>query len=91
MLFSDRLVLFSDWLVLFQALELTEQELNEHSYVWKCLVMISGIYVFFIIERILKIITERTEVIFFHVIFFRSFKVYVFKRIFKLCVIFKIE
>lgn len=44
-----------------EALELTEQELDEHSYVWKCLVIISGIYVFFIIERILKIITEKKE------------------------------
>ncbi|XP_053385137.1 metal cation symporter ZIP14-like [Mercenaria mercenaria] len=44
-----------------EALELTDQEMNEHSYIWKCLVMITGIYVFFIIERILKIITERKE------------------------------
>ncbi|XP_060583222.1 metal cation symporter ZIP14-like [Ruditapes philippinarum] len=44
-----------------EALELTEQELNEHSYVWKCLVMISGIYLFFIIERVLKIITRMRE------------------------------
>ncbi|KAL4224687.1 hypothetical protein ACF0H5_015383 [Mactra antiquata] len=44
-----------------EALELTEQDLDEHSYIWKCLVAMSGVYVFFIIERILKMITVSRE------------------------------
>lgn len=43
------------------ALQLTDQELNEHNYMWKCLVIISGIYTFFLIERILKMILEYKE------------------------------
>jgi len=41
---------------------LTDQEMNSESYVWKCLVVIFGIYIFFNIERILKMITEAKEV-----------------------------
>lgn len=41
-----------------EALELTEQEMNENSYVWKCLVMVVAIYAFFLIERVLKIVTD---------------------------------
>ncbi|WAR02887.1 LOW QUALITY PROTEIN: S39AE-like protein [Mya arenaria] len=44
-----------------EALELTEQELDEHSYVWKCTVVIFGILAFFNIERLLKMITEYRE------------------------------
>ncbi|XP_060594429.1 metal cation symporter ZIP8-like [Ruditapes philippinarum] len=45
-----------------EALELTEQELNKHSYLWKCLVMISALYFFFIIERLLKHFSELKEI-----------------------------
>lgn len=50
------------WHVYLQALELTDQELNVHSYVWKCLTVIATILVFFNVERVLRIITERNEV-----------------------------
>ncbi|XP_045175160.2 metal cation symporter ZIP14-like [Mercenaria mercenaria] len=44
-----------------EALELTDQEMNEHNYVWKCLVMVTAIYSFFIIERVLKMVTGWRE------------------------------
>ncbi|KAH3888176.1 hypothetical protein DPMN_012205 [Dreissena polymorpha] len=44
-----------------EALELTEQELDINSHVWKSMVVIVGIFAFFNIERILKMITEWRE------------------------------
>ncbi|XP_060594417.1 metal cation symporter ZIP14-like isoform X1 [Ruditapes philippinarum] len=44
-----------------EALELTEQELDRDSYLWKCLVVIGAIYIFFIIERLLKIFSHKKE------------------------------
>lgn len=41
-----------------EAMELVGEEINAESYVWKSMTIITGIYVFFNIERILKMILD---------------------------------
>lgn len=40
-----------------EALELGYEELDSHSYIWKCLVMILAIYTFFLLEKFLRLLT----------------------------------
>ena len=43
-------------------MELVGEEINAESYVWKSMTIITGIYVFFNIERILKMILDFRKV-----------------------------